>query len=151
MPAVCVLLYSVADKSRADALTTERLDFDGTGSGAISNGSSRGELEEVAAFCEMTVGCRKELLYSHFGFQFDTYRCIRNCNCGAPLETATESWHEEEFDTEQKTKLNEGDKEDDIPKGAIEYQYQKILAESKRLKLPKREALSRRIVRVRMP
>ncbi|KAG1694390.1 hypothetical protein DVH05_021470 [Phytophthora capsici] len=34
-----------------------------------------------------------------------------------------------------------------ISKGAIEYQYQKILAESKRLKLPKREALSRRLIR----
>ncbi|KAE8978428.1 hypothetical protein PF005_g24509 [Phytophthora fragariae] len=146
-PAVCVLLYSEADKSRADALTTERLDLDGTGAEAISNGSSRGELEDVAAFCEMTTGCRKELLYSHFGFRFDTSRCVRNCNCGVPLDAACGAWRDDELDLNDTTNGRKVEEEDVIPKGAIEYQYQKILAESKRLKLPKREALSRRLVR----
>ncbi|EGZ15020.1 hypothetical protein PHYSODRAFT_250260 [Phytophthora sojae] len=146
-PAVCVLLYSEADKSRADALTTERLDLDGTGAGAMSNGSSRGELEDVAAFCKTTTGCRKELLYAHFGFRFDTSRCVRNCNCGVPLEAASDSWHDEEVELEKAPSGMKAEEEDAIPKGTIEYQYQKILAESKRLKLPKREALSRRLVR----
>ncbi|UIZ28578.1 hypothetical protein KXD40_009369 [Peronospora effusa] len=145
-PAICVLLYSEADKSRADTLTAERLDLNDIGSCAVSNGSSRGELENVAAFCEMTDGCRKELLYSHFGFQFDGSQCVRNCNCGVPLEAA-QSWRDEKPDTDYKSKLNEGITEDNLSKGAIEYQYQKILAESKRLKLPKREALSRRLIR----
>ncbi|RLN57545.1 hypothetical protein BBJ28_00001644 [Nothophytophthora sp. Chile5] len=142
-PAVCVLLYSEADKSRADALTTERSDFNGTMAASISNGSSHVELEEVAAFCETTTGCRKELLYSHFGFNFDASRCIRNCNCGVPLEAA-ESWRDEAVHVEKPST-----DEDGISKGAIEYQYQRILVESKRLKLPKREALSRRLIRVR--
>ncbi|CAI5742861.1 unnamed protein product [Peronospora destructor] len=145
-PAICVLLYSEADKSRADTLTTDRLDFNDTGSCAMSNGSSREELEYVAAFCEMTDGCRKELLYSHFGFHFDGSRCVRNCNCGVPLKAA-ESWRDERSDTDHKGKINEGITENNLSKGAIEYQYQKILAESKRLKLPKREALSRRLIR----
>ena len=142
------MLYSEVDKSRADALTTGRLDFDGTGSGAMSNGSSRREVEEVAAFCEMTNGCRKELLYSHFNFHFDASQCIRNCNCGVPLEAASESWHNEEINTEHQKKVVDDDADEGIPKGAIEYQYQKILAESKRLHLSKREAMSRRLVRV---
>ncbi|POM69217.1 ATP-dependent DNA helicase [Phytophthora palmivora] len=146
-PAVCVLLYSEADKGRADTLTTERLDFDSTGSGVISNGSSRGELEEVAAFCEMTTGCRKELLYSHFGFRFESSRCVRNCNCGEELEVAAEHCHDNENHNEENSIRNMGDEEDGVSKGTIEYQYQRILAESKRLKLPKREALSRRLIR----
>ncbi|KAH7464924.1 ATP-dependent helicase SGS1 [Phytophthora ramorum] len=146
-PAVCILLYSEADKSRADRLTTERLDSDGTGYGASSNGSSRGELEEIAAFCEMTSGCRKELLYTHFGFRFDTARCVQNCNCGVPLEAAAESWRNEDLDAEEEPNKSKVEEEDGIPKGTIEYQYQKILAVSKRLKLPKREALSRRLIR----
>ncbi|KAJ8575820.1 hypothetical protein ON010_g3396 [Phytophthora cinnamomi] len=145
-PAVCILLYSEADKSRADALTTERLDFDGSGAGGTSNGSSRGELEDVAVFCKTTNGCRKEILYAHFGFRFDASRCVRNCNCGVPLEAASESWR---GDLENNTTDRKVEEEDTIPKGTIEYQYQKILAESKRLKLPKREALSRRLIRVR--
>ncbi|OWZ10257.1 ATP-dependent DNA helicase, partial [Phytophthora megakarya] len=145
-PAVCVLLYSEADKGRADTLATERPDFDGMGSAAISNGSSRGELDEVAAFCEMTTGCRKELLYSHFGFRFDSTRCVKNCNCGEALEIAEELWRDEWSAKEENSKQTEDD-EDSVPKGTIEYQYQKILAESKRLKLPKREALSRRLIR----
>ncbi|KAG3248666.1 hypothetical protein PI124_g6665 [Phytophthora idaei] len=146
-PSVCVLLYSEADKGRADALTTEGRDFDGTGSGAISNGSSRGELEEVSAFCEMITGCRKELLYSHVGFRFDTSHCVKNCNCGVPLEAARDFWQEEEIATEHKSNVTKPDEEDGIPRSTIEYQYRKILAESRRLKLPKREALSRRLVR----
>ncbi|RLN90655.1 hypothetical protein BBJ28_00004046 [Nothophytophthora sp. Chile5] len=142
-PSVCVLLYSEADKSRADALTTERIDFNGTMAAPISNGSSHVELEEVAAFCETTTGCRKELLYSHFGFTFNASRCIRNCNCDVPLEAA-ESWRDEAVHVQKQST-----DEDGISKGAIEYQYQRILAESKRLKLPKREALSRRLIRVR--
>ena len=130
-------------------MTTGRLDFDGTGSGALSNGSSRREVEEVAAFCEMASGCRKELLYSHFDFHFDPSRCVRNCNCGVPLEAATELLHYEEVSAKRRVKVVEDDTDDGIPKGAIEYQYQKILAESKRLSLPKREAMSRRLVRVR--
>uniref|UniRef100_M4BMT7 ATP-dependent DNA helicase RecQ zinc-binding domain-containing protein n=1 Tax=Hyaloperonospora arabidopsidis (strain Emoy2) TaxID=559515 RepID=M4BMT7_HYAAE len=105
------------DKSRADALTTGRLDFDGTGSGAMSNGSSRREVEEVAAFCEMTNGCRKELLYSHFNFHFDASQCIRNCNCGVPLEAASESWHNEEINTEHQKKVVDDDADEGIPKG----------------------------------
>ncbi|KAG2883672.1 hypothetical protein PC114_g20479 [Phytophthora cactorum] len=146
-PSVCVLLYSEADKGRADALTTEGRDFDGTGSGAISNRSSRGEMEEVSAFCEMITGCRKELLYSHFGFRFDTSHCVKNCNCGVPLEAARDFWQEEEIATEHKSNVTKPDEEDGIPRSTIEYQYHKILAESRRLKLPKREALSRRLVR----
>ncbi|CAH0478831.1 unnamed protein product [Peronospora belbahrii] len=147
--AICVLLYSEADKSRADALITDTFEFDDTGSGAMSNGSSRRELDDVTAFCEMTVGCRKELLYSHFGFEFDASRCVRNCNCGMPLEDDTESWHDDEISSaEHKRKgINESNTEDNLSKGAIEYQYQKILAECRRLKLPKREALSRRLIR----
>ncbi|ETI57132.1 hypothetical protein F443_00539 [Phytophthora nicotianae P1569] len=143
-PSVCVLLYSEADKGRADALTTEGRDFEG----AVSNGSSRGELEEVAAFCEMATGCRKELLYSHFGFRFDPSHCVKNCNCGEPLDADSEFW-QEEIGCEHDSNVNKLDEEDGISRGIIEYQYQKILTESKRLKLPKREALSRRLVRVR--
>ncbi|KAK1941120.1 ATP-dependent helicase SGS1 [Phytophthora citrophthora] len=144
-PAECILLYSEADKRRADALTTERLDLDGTGSGAfVTNGSSRGELEDVVGFCEMATGCRKELLYAHFGFHFDNRRCTKNCNCGVPLEAATE-WRD---DVKIHSPMNKTIEEEGISKGAIEYQYQKILAESKRLKLPKREALSRRLIRI---
>ncbi|KAF4034020.1 Helicase conserved C-terminal domain [Phytophthora infestans] len=146
-PSECILLYSEADKGRADALTTERRDFDGTGSGPISNGSSRGELEEVSAFCEMASGCRKELLYSHFGFRFDTRLCVKNCNCGEPLETAEAFGYEEETTHEHKFNERKSDGEDGVSKSRIEYQYQKVLAESRRLKLPKREALSRRLIR----
>jgi superfamily II DNA helicase RecQ len=145
-PAVCTLLYSEADKGRADALTTESLDSDGFG--PMSNGSPRGELEEVAIFCETTTGCRKELMYSHFGFRFDASRCVRNCNCGVPLEDASASWHDEDLET-TRIAMEKAQEEEGIPKGTIEFQYQKILAESRRLKLPKREALSRRLIRVR--
>ncbi|GMF65727.1 unnamed protein product [Phytophthora lilii] len=123
-------------------------DSDGMGVGAISNGSSRVELEEVAAFCEMTAGCRKGLLYSHFGFAFDMSRCVRNCNCSDPLDAGTESWSDEEHDYRKLTDKIKMEEEDCIPRGTIEYQYQKVLAESKRLKLPNREALSRRLIRV---
>ncbi|KAF4322509.1 hypothetical protein BBO99_00002652 [Phytophthora kernoviae] len=146
-PSVCILLYSASDKNRADALTTERLDFDGTTSSPMSNGSSRGELEEVTAFCEMTTGCRKQLLYSHFGFHFDISQCVRNCNCGVALESTTEPWADEELDTDTKIKKTNKVEEEGISKGTIEYQYQKILTQSKKLGLPKREALSRRLIR----
>ncbi|KAG1695350.1 hypothetical protein DVH05_020387 [Phytophthora capsici] len=66
-PTECILLYSDADKRRADALTTERLDVDGIGFGVfVTNGSSQGDLEDVVGFCEMATGCRKELL-NHSG------------------------------------------------------------------------------------
>ncbi|KAG7383586.1 ATP-dependent DNA helicase Q4 [Phytophthora boehmeriae] len=145
---MCILLYSTSDKNRADVLTTERRDSDGTASSLMSNGSSRRELEEVAAFCEMTAGCRKELLYSHFGFNFDISRCVRNCNCGVALENTTELWRDQEIeDTDMNIKKTRTVDEEGISKGTIEYQYQKVLTESKKLGLPKREALSRRLIR----
>lgn len=143
-PSVCVLLYSRADKNRATSLTTDLPKLSSSDFRDYSIGSLRSEVEEVSSFCEMQTGCRKELLFSHFGFAFDSSRCTRNCNCDLPLD--------EEIGDDKRYKevgiKRSKDKDDNgISSGSVEYQYQKILAEAKRLKLPKRDALSRRLIR----
>lgn len=154
------MLFDESDKSRANAITTERDDsFDSLSSSSFSasNGSSHVNLEEVVAFCS-TSECRKEFLYAHFGFPYDGKACPRNCNCGPLAEDA----YDESFSAELLAEL--AFEEDDavakrssvtstsgaqaIPKGQIEYLYQRVLSETKKLGLPKREALSRRVVQV---
>ncbi|TDH69842.1 hypothetical protein CCR75_002346 [Bremia lactucae] len=146
-PSVCVLLYSKADTDRAAYVSTNSPLLDGINADEISYGSSRNEWTEVVAFCEMTTGCRKEHLYSHFGFRFDSSRCVRNCNCNVLLDfnaSLNERNDRKEYHTNIETRL----KETQVSKQwTIEYQYQKVLAECKRLNLSKRETLSRRQIR----
>lgn len=115
-------------------------------------------LEEVVAFCS-SEECRREFLYAHFGFPFDGHACPRNCNCGpltddGALLTASDEDDNDDRSHEQllggKRKRGGGGDEAEpaIPKGQIEYVYQRVLSETKRLGLPKREALSRRVVQV---
>ncbi|KAI9919716.1 hypothetical protein PsorP6_017491 [Peronosclerospora sorghi] len=146
-PASCILLYSEADKERADAVTTETMDVDA--SVVVTGGSARGHLDDMVAFCELTSGCRKQLLYCHFDLQFDGAECSRNCNCNGPLEAAVPSWcKDEEMETnEDKSRTREDETRNKVPNHVVEYHYQKIVADAKRLKLPKREALSRRLIR----
>ncbi|KAF1330312.1 Atp-dependent dna helicase, partial [Globisporangium splendens] len=156
-PAVCLLLYDESDKSRANAITSERSDLDSSiSSFHVSNGSSHVDLEEMAAFCE-TAGCRKEFLYAYFGFPFHAAECPRDCNCGqldkeddwraaytaAKLLETTDSQdllarHHDEDDGLEAVNAKS--------KGRVEYLYQRVLSETKKLGLPKREALSRRVV-----
>ncbi|CEG49018.1 atp-dependent dna [Plasmopara halstedii] len=143
-PSVCVLLYSENDKNRANILTTDIHELNSTNFGIFSTGSSRGEVEAISAYCEMETGCRKELLFSHFGFCFDSSRCVRNCNCGLPLD---QELCDRENLWEGSSKLKHTSAPDGFSHGTIEYQYQKVLAKSRRLKLSKREALSRRLIR----
>ncbi|TYZ61604.1 hypothetical protein PybrP1_008383 [[Pythium] brassicae (nom. inval.)] len=151
-PAVCLLLFDEGDKTRASAIGTEREGLDDSESFPVSNGSSHVDLEEVAAFCSSD-GCRKEVMYAHFGFPFDGAACPRNCNCG-PLGDAISSTEEEEdedVESRRKQRKRGGGggatpESAAIPKGQIEYFHQRVLSESKRLGLPKREALSRRVV-----
>lgn len=162
-PAVCLLLFDEGDKSRANAITSERDDASDSLSSSTSfqfsnGGSSHVNLEEVVAFCS-SFECRKEFLYAHFGFPYDGDACPRNCNCGSLAEDAYD-------ETELLAELGLGTEEDDatskrssvtrsssrganaIPKGQVEYLYQRVLSETKKLGLPKREALSRRVVQV---
>uniref|UniRef100_K3W9Q6 DNA 3'-5' helicase n=1 Tax=Globisporangium ultimum (strain ATCC 200006 / CBS 805.95 / DAOM BR144) TaxID=431595 RepID=K3W9Q6_GLOUD len=157
-PAVCLLLYDESDKSRANAITSERSDLDSSiSSFQVSNGSSHVDLEEMAAFCE-TTGCRKELLYAHFGFPFYAAECPRDCNCGQ-LDKE-DDWREayaaakllETTDSQDPLARHHSDEDDGLEvvnaksKGQVEYFYQRVLSETKKLGLSKREALSRRVV-----
>lgn len=152
---MCVLLYDEGDKSRASAITSERGDFDTVTSFQVSNGSSHVDLEEMAAFCD-TTGCRKEFLYAHFGFPFESKDCPRNCNCGMldKEEDAMALYTAELLASEHANREVAGGESSDedagnaVPKGQIEYYYQRVLTETKKLGLPKREALSRRVVHV---
>lgn len=141
-------------------ITTERDDGDGA---FVSTGSSHSDLEDVAAFCS-TTDCRRELLHAHFGRPFDANTCARQCNCGPLAESAADDDDEElESDSEEQdaaasrrhAKLSHrgrsgaGEHALPIAKIQIEYLYQRVLAETKKCGLPKREALSRRVVQVR--
>ncbi|DAZ93739.1 TPA: hypothetical protein N0F65_007365, partial [Lagenidium giganteum] len=146
-PAQCVLLYAERDKSRVLSLSGPSDDLDGFASSGL-----HADVEEMASFCE-TTGCRKEILFTHFGQVFDATACNRNCNCGEPL--AMDETHDEAEDENgdvgfgrsqalSKTKSSQGRSAPN--RGAVEVYYQRVLNETKRLGLPKREALSRRVV-----
>lgn len=112
------------------------------------------ELEEVVAFCS-TVDCRKEFLYAHFGFPYDGKKCPRNCNCGPLAEDAYDETEflaelglEDDSMTKRSSVTSSSGGVNAIPRGQIEYLYQRVLSETKKLGLPKREALSRRVVQV---
>lgn len=151
-PSVCLLLYSEADKSLANAVTTDRSSADSLEPIQVSTGSSHAALEEVAVFCEAP-GCRKETMFAHFGFNFNPKRCNHNCNCGPLPEGCVKQFeldiHELEEANARQQQQQEAQSQSNLLKGQVEYYYQKILAETKRHRLPKREALSRRVISVR--
>ncbi|TMW60400.1 hypothetical protein Poli38472_000442 [Pythium oligandrum] len=150
--AECLLLYAPEDKQRASAITTERLDLDMMQEPTVSTGSSYLNIEEMAAFCESS-DCRREQLFTHFGYNFEATTCPRACNCG-PLvdgyvtEALDESNAHEQREDFEASRGDDIDDEDSGPAASqVEYYYQKVLAEARRQKLPKRETLSRRAIR----
>lgn len=120
-----------------------------------SNGSSQADLMDVVAFCELSRGeCRKELLYSHFGMPFRRDQCAATCNCSVQIEGSLpdyEDYGDVEDVEDAESRLDSGTASLDAgpSKATVEYYYQRVVAECRRRGLPKREVLSRRVVKVR--
>lgn len=151
--ATCLLLYSPNDKGRAENLFIDRGDDD-SGS-VVSRGNSDLGLAEVIAFCEFQEGrCRKNFLYSHFGIPFDRRQCNCGCNCAVPPEVLEANAAEQDAEDDWAISNSKPDhaqdktQDDDTAPAKVEYYYQRVLAHSRKLRLPKREALSRRVVKV---
>lgn len=103
------------------------------------------------AYCEAS-GCRKETMFAHFGFLFDSKRCNRNCNCGPLPDECLEQFElppEELEEARSRQQQRTAESQSDLRKGQVEYLYQKVLTQTKRSGLSKREALSRRVISVR--
>jgi hypothetical protein len=101
------------------------------------------------------MGCRKELLYAHFGFDYHQSECPRNCNCGqnleelpAPLKHEEQNSYHEAMGSYEEPSTEEVSEADAISRGQVEFYYQKILSEVKRQSLKKRDGLSRQVVQV---
>jgi hypothetical protein len=152
-----VLLYAPEDKTRAGNVTTDRSN-DGDAM-RTSNGSSQADLVDVVAFCELSRGeCRKELLYSHFGMPFSRDQCSSNCNCSVQVEATLPDDEDVENIKDAESRLGSRPTDDDSgdasldagpSKVTVEYYYQRVVTECRRRGLPKREALSRRVIKVR--
>ncbi|KAJ2892900.1 ATP-dependent DNA helicase sgs1 [Coemansia aciculifera] len=85
--AVCVLFYSFRDKSSVDFMIDR-----GEGDWEVKE-RQRQQLRQVVQFCENITDCRRQLVLSYFGEQFDVARCNKTCdNCRkrsqSPLEEA---------------------------------------------------------------
>ncbi|KAJ2360950.1 ATP-dependent DNA helicase sgs1, partial [Coemansia sp. RSA 2610] len=74
--AICVLFYTFADKSTLDYLIDR-----GDGDWDLKE-RQRQQVRQVIQFCENTVDCRRQLVLSYFGEQFDASQCKNTCdNC----------------------------------------------------------------------
>lgn len=135
-----MLLYATGDKLRAGSISSERIDLDRY---TTMSGGSHIDIEQVSMLCEIS-GCRREFLFGHFGYRFDGSTCKQNCNCGVTEQMKCEQ-HVDSTIHHEATLSN--DLHDAPGKLEIEYYYQKVLAESRRQQLPKREAFSRRVIK----
>ncbi|OQS00363.1 ATP-dependent DNA helicase [Thraustotheca clavata] len=72
--ATCTLYYDPKDVARAS--------FIASGDGFVDTSTSH-SLRSVVELIEET-GCRRRVLYAHFGQTLD--ECCQNCNCGEPFE-----------------------------------------------------------------
>ncbi|KAI8323222.1 ATP-dependent DNA helicase [Martensiomyces pterosporus] len=81
-PAVCVLFYSYRDKSSLDYMIDR-----GDGDWELKE-RQRQQVRQVVQFCENVTDCRRQLVLSYFGEQFDVSRCNKTCdNCRKRLDT----------------------------------------------------------------
>ncbi|EQC39890.1 hypothetical protein SDRG_02547 [Saprolegnia diclina VS20] len=79
-PAVCTLYYDPRDASRAAYIAS--------GDGFVDASTSHG-LRDVVEFIEER-GCRRQVLYAHFGHSLDD-ACCENCNCGVSIDLPTDA------------------------------------------------------------
>ncbi|KAJ2326871.1 ATP-dependent DNA helicase sgs1 [Coemansia sp. RSA 2681] len=74
--AVCVLFYSFRDKSSVDFMIDR-----GDGDWEVKE-RQRQQVRQVVQFCENITDCRRQLVLSYFGEQFDAEKCNKTCdNC----------------------------------------------------------------------
>ncbi|KAJ2740201.1 ATP-dependent DNA helicase sgs1, partial [Coemansia sp. BCRC 34301] len=80
--AICVLFYSFRDKASVDFMIDR-----GDGDWEVKE-RQRQQLRQVVQFCENITDCRRQLVLSYFGEQFDVEKCNKSCdNCRKQSQT----------------------------------------------------------------
>ncbi|PIA13075.1 ATP-dependent DNA helicase [Coemansia reversa NRRL 1564] len=75
-PAICVLFYTYRDKASLEYMIDR-----GDGDWELKE-RQRQQVRQVIQFCENDTDCRRQLVLSYFGEQFDAEQCHRTCdNC----------------------------------------------------------------------
>lgn len=75
-PAICVMFYAYGDKRSVEFMIDK-----GDGDAELKD-RQRQQLRQVVQFCANVADCRRQLILSYFGEQFDKSKCQKTCdNC----------------------------------------------------------------------